>query len=160
MDQVLGIDIGGVIIDRVNDETDTSFFGENYLKTTAVPGAFIAIAELVKTRFGKNVFLVSKCGAKIKERSWEWLNYHQFFEITGIPQAHLHFCKKRHEKAEICRKLNITHFIDDRLEVLSYLDTVSHRFLFRPNDAEVSKFAHVLHRVQRVESWNELLASI
>jgi hypothetical protein len=160
MDQVLGIDIGGVIIDRVNDETDTSFFGENYLKTTAVPGAFITIAELVRTRFGKNVFLVSKCGAKIEDRSREWLKYHRFFEITGIPQTHLYFCKKRHEKAGICRKLNVTHFIDDRLEVLSYLDTVSHRFLFQPNDAEVSKFAHALHHVQRVESWNELLVRI
>jgi len=34
-DEVLGVDIGGVIIDRINDGTDTSFFGDNYLRTTA-----------------------------------------------------------------------------------------------------------------------------
>ena len=27
---ILGIDIGGVIIDRVNENTDTSFFSGNY----------------------------------------------------------------------------------------------------------------------------------
>ena len=39
MTEKLGVDIGGVIIDRANDRTDTSFFGGNYLETTAVPGA-------------------------------------------------------------------------------------------------------------------------
>lgn len=43
----LGVDIGGVIINRVNDDTDTSFFGDNYLATTATPGVFWALAQLV-----------------------------------------------------------------------------------------------------------------
>ncbi|MBA3679436.1 hypothetical protein H0W80_04625, partial [Candidatus Saccharibacteria bacterium] len=48
---VLGVDVGGVIIDRVNDNTDTSFFGDNYLSTTAVSDVFEALAELVQARF-------------------------------------------------------------------------------------------------------------
>jgi len=35
--EVLGVDIGGVIMDKANDSTDTSFFSENFLETTATP---------------------------------------------------------------------------------------------------------------------------
>ncbi|HJZ19149.1 MAG TPA: hypothetical protein VJ208_03525 [Candidatus Nanoarchaeia archaeon] len=38
---ILGVDIGGVIIDRVrNDGTDTAFKSKRYLETTAIPGVF------------------------------------------------------------------------------------------------------------------------
>jgi hypothetical protein len=43
MVSTIGIDIGGVIIDRTNDKADTSFFGPNYLATTAVPAVFNAL---------------------------------------------------------------------------------------------------------------------
>jgi hypothetical protein len=153
---VLGVDIGGVIIDRVNDNTDTSFFGPNYLKTTPVPGVFEALKALTHQRFEYLVYLVSKCGKKTEEKTLEWLDYHNFYERTGIPRFNVHFCRERHEKAPICAKLNITHFVDDRLEVLGYLDTVEHRYLFRPNENEVRKFSQNLDRVTRVESWEEL----
>ena len=47
----LGVDIGGVIIDRVADGTDTSLFGKNYKRTPAVAGAFNALARLNAGRF-------------------------------------------------------------------------------------------------------------
>ncbi|HVY84642.1 MAG TPA: hypothetical protein VG943_05890, partial [Caulobacterales bacterium] len=61
-DEVLGIDIGGVIIRRFGDRSDTSF-QKDFLKTPAVEGALETIRHLVDRRFGPRVHLVSKCGA-------------------------------------------------------------------------------------------------
>ena len=158
--EILGVDIGGVIIDRVNDGTDTSFFSENYLQTTAVPEAFSALKNLVEKRFGKNVHLVSKCGRKVSEKTLEWLTYHAFCDLTGIGQERVHFCRERHEKAGICEKLGITHFVDDRLEVLGNLTTVGSLYLFQPRPDEVRKFARHLNRVKQVNSWQEITTDL
>ena len=123
--------ISAVIISRVNDRTDTSFFGHNYLATTAEPGAFAALGRLNRERFAGAVHLVSKCGERIEARTREWLTHHGFFEATDIAEDHLHFCRTRPDKAPICRDLGITHFVDDRLDVLGYLTTVDCRILFR-----------------------------
>jgi len=155
----LGVDIGGVIIDRVNDDTDTSFFSDNYLQTTAVPGAFDALRRLAAERFGDRVFLISKCGPRVQERTLRWLDHHRFHEHTGIAPDHVHFCRQRHEKAGICETLGITHFVDDRLEVLSHLATVGTLYLFQPQPAEVARFRHALPRVRPVDSWQDILAA-
>ena len=160
MTERLGVDIGGVLIDRINDDTDTSFFGDNYLKTTAVPNAFEAIKRLADKRFGDEIYLVSKCGPNVERKSREWLAHHDFHAETGVPPERLNFCRQRQDKAPICESLGLSHFIDDRLEVLSYLKTVPHLFLFMPNEAEVERHARHLGRVHRVESWEEVLAAL
>jgi hypothetical protein len=153
----LGVDVGGVIIDRVNDALDTSFFGDNYLQTAAVDGAFDALRALNAGPFWGRVFLVSKCGPRVQAKTLAWLEHHGFHERTGIPEDHVHFCRKRPEKEGICRELGITHFVDDRLEVLSYLSGVPALYLFRPDPAEVSRYARFLPRVRQVATWQEIL---
>jgi hypothetical protein len=78
----IGIDIGGVIIDRAkskenttedNDE-DTSF-SANYLKTPAKEHSFESIAQLIKQLGKDNVFIVSKCGPSFRTKTLEWLEY-------------------------------------------------------------------------------------
>jgi hypothetical protein len=154
--EIIGIDIGGVIIDSINDNTDTSFFGDNYLKTTAVPDAFNVISQLFQKRFGSQIHLVSKCGKRTEDKTLEWLLHHRFYEQTGMLRSHVHFCRERHEKAGICEALGITHFVDDRLEVLGYLTSVPNRFLFQPQANEVQRYAQHLPNVTRVESWQEV----
>lgn len=56
----------------------------------------------------------------------------------------------------IAERLGLTHFVDDKLEVLGYLTSVPHRFLFRPRPAEVAARRALLPLVHRVESWPEL----
>lgn len=155
--ETLGVDIGGVIIDRVNDGTDTSFFTDNYLQTTALPGVFDALRQLVEKRFGDKIFLVSKCGQRVQNKTLHWLNHHRFYDFTGIGRNHVYFCRERHEKAGICEKIGITHFIDDRLEVLGNLTTVSTLYLFQPRPDEVRRFARFLKYVKQVNSWQEIL---
>jgi hypothetical protein len=156
----LGVDIGGVLIERTNDSDDTSFWGENYLETPEVEGAMAAIAALRREHFGEAVYLVSKCGRETEERAREWLVHNRFYERTGLSPTDVRFCRKRHEKAPICAELGITHFVDDRLEVLSYLEDVAHRYLFRPSDTEVAEYSEFLAGVHRVDSWNQAYAAI
>jgi hypothetical protein len=159
--EALGIDVGGVIISRENDDTDTSFFGPNFLQTTAEPGAFETIGRLSMERFWPEVYLVSKCGRRVEERTKEWLRHHNFLERTNIfgGEEHFNFVRNRKGKAGVCRELGITHFIDDRLEVLSYLvGIVPHLYLFKPDPEEVLRYGHFLDKVVRVHSWDEVAA--
>ena len=156
--ETLGIDVGGVIIDRANDVTDTSFFSENFLQTTAVPGAFGAIARLVRERFHGQAHVVSKCGIKIQHKTRKWLEHHSFHPRTEIPRDNVHFCINRHDKAPICKELGITHFIDDRLDVLTHMeDLVPHCYLFNPRPDDAAAHARDNGNIILVASWEELL---
>ncbi|MEU8300116.1 hypothetical protein AB0C04_22915 [Micromonospora sp. NPDC048909] len=155
----LGVDIGGVIIEPADDDADTSFFGEHYLRTPVVAGAFEALATLAAGPFDE-VHLVSKCGEDTERRTREWLVHHDFHTRTGIPVRRVHFCRTRPAKAPIARRLGLTHFVDDKLEVLGYLDSVPHRYLFRPRAAEVARHDVHLPLVHRVESWPELVTAL
>ncbi|HUT48414.1 MAG TPA: hypothetical protein VM325_03680 [Alphaproteobacteria bacterium] len=156
--EALGVDIGGVVMDRINDHTDTSFFSDRYLETTATPGVIEALARLVAERFGTSVHLVSKCGPNTERKTREWLAHHDVYKCTGIPEDNLHFCRRRREKAPIAKALVLTHFVDDRLEILGSLKTVPNRFLFKPVEAEVTRYKRHLGMVIRVESWAEIVA--
>ncbi|OHV58977.1 hypothetical protein BCD48_05695 [Pseudofrankia sp. BMG5.36] len=127
---MLGVDVGGVLTSRAADDQDTSFFGSQPMLTPAVAGAFDALTALTAGPFAGRVHVVSKCGPKIAALTRAWLAHHEFFERTGIPPANLHFVRRRPEKAPVCARLGITHFVDDRLDVLVHMTTVPHRYLF------------------------------
>lgn len=156
MTDILGIDVGGVIIDRKrNDNTDTSLFMSNYLNAHAVLDAFTTIKEL-QARFQDRIFIVSKCGQNIERKTREWMVHNKFPELAGVPMDRVNFCRQRADKAPICQRLGVTHFIDDKLEVLSYLESVPHKYLFDPSPAEVKAYAKHLPKVTQVATWKEL----
>ncbi len=157
--EVLGIDVGGVIIDRINDNTDTSFFGDNYLATTAVPGVFSAIRRLHQERFGDNLVIVSKAGPSTARRTREWLEHHDFYSQTGMTPDQVYFCLTRSEKRPLCQQLKVTHFIDDHLEVHQHLlDVVPHRFLFAPAPGRgEAAFVPAFKSAIVVASWRAVL---
>lgn len=129
--KTLGVDIGRVIIH--GDGPDTSFLNasdEDAMKAPPMDGVFEALTRLTALFEGR-VWIVSKCGPRIQQRSRDWLAEHRFFETTGIPRHQIRFCRKRHEKAPICLELGIGLFVDDRLDVLVPMaGIVEHRFLF------------------------------
>ena len=129
----LGIDIGRVIIRPGDDDEDTSFLlgtEDDAMRTPPNECVFDVVPELVR-RFEGRVWLVSKCGPRMQERTLRWLAHHRFFERSGVAPDQVRFCLKRPDKALHCRELGITHFIDDRVDVLEALEgVVSHRFLF------------------------------
>ncbi len=154
----LGIDIGRVIISPVYaDGADTQFLNgseDEAMHTPASPGAFDAIAQLTRD-FGGRVWIVSKCGPKVQARSRRWLQHHDFHRLTGVPVEHLRFCRERRDKALHARQLRLTHFVDDRADVLSHLaGLVEHRFLFGPQRKQIPSWA------TPVMDWQATLAAI
>jgi len=159
----LGIDIGGVIIHRSEGE-DTSFFGGNFLQTPAEPDCFESIKKLVDMFGSENVFIVSKCGKTIQEKSLQWLEYYKFFEITGMRKINVHFTEKREEKAVVCQQFLITHFIDDRTDVMKFLmqcPTIKHYYLYNPEPVQQQNFfVYYLPELCKVKNWLAVLTQI
>lgn len=138
----LGIDIGRVIIGGGDQPgADTAFLDgdeRRAMQTPPVAGAFSAIAELTAA-FAGRVWLVSKAGLRVQERTRRWLDAHAFFRATGVPSTHLRFCRERPQKAEHARELLLTHFIDDRFDVLLALRGIVGRLvLFGPQRRPVA----------------------
>ena len=153
--KILGIDIGRVIIGG-DGKDDTSFFTNGWIYTPEIPNAIDCIAKLVPEF--DDVYLVSKCGEKIQHKSKTWLYWHKFEERTGISEEKFRFCKERKDKAPICRSLGITHFIDDKLDVLCHMDgIVKHQFLFQGRNRDINKHKAYLKRVTQVDSWDAVL---
>ncbi len=157
----IGIDIGRVIVSAADaqGQADTSFLTggmDEALRTPPTPGAFDAIRQLVEATEGA-VWLVSKAGPRVQEKTRRWLDHLQFHELTGLPRENVRFCRERKEKAVHCVDLGITHFVDDRLDVLVYLrGFVPNLFLFgiQPPDLRAPDW------VCPVLTWSDALAAI
>lgn len=158
----LGIDIGNVIINhRLTDKNDTTLHEERYSTIPAAEGVFESIKKLREEVFGEDIFLISKCTPWAQEKILTWLTDNDFYTKTGVNPRHVFFCRERNEKDKICSDNNITHFIDDRLEVLSHMvQNVPVLLLFQPDPAEIDEYREFLPRVKRVESWNEVLKTL
>jgi hypothetical protein len=127
----VGIDFGGVIT-----RNRKLFLGEDteLIKSqgeeVAQPGVFEAIRGIVSFCDG-HVWIVSKGGPYIQRMTTEWLERVSFFSRTGMMRDHVRFCRERQEKESICRELEISHFIDDRVHVMQILrHTVPHLYFF------------------------------
>lgn len=152
----IGLDVGGVIIDAVaNDGTDTDLRGDNFMKAAPVPGAYDAIKALVGHFGAENVFIISKCGDFIEDRTRVWLEGNDFYGYTGFLPANLYFCRTRPEKVPIARDLAITDFVDDRADVLYGMEgIVRERYLFGPESVNAE---YGFHLPLPVKDWNEAL---
>jgi hypothetical protein len=117
----IGIDIGNVIIGGATELPDTSFFSDNFLATPPIPESFESI-QLLAEEF--DVWLISKCGQKIQDRSLAWLEAYKFFEVTGVHPEQVIFCRQRKEKAPIAESLGLRVFIDDRVDIISSMEEI------------------------------------
>lgn len=150
----LGIDVGRVLISPGKDSApDTSFIGgtlEDALRTPPYEGMFDVVPALVN-RFCGQVWIISKCGRRVQDRTLQWFDHHRFFERTGVNRLNVRFCLKRPDKALHCRELRITHFIDDRVDVLeAMIGVVPHLYLF--GEQPGSGF----HAYQQVRGWPDV----
>ena len=131
----LGIDIGKVLMAPIQGgRADTSFLSgtfEDAMRTPSAPHALACVGRVMK-RFGpSNVHLVSKAGPGVQNKTWHWLRHHDVYGQTGLAPSRVWFCLERHQKRGHCERLGITHFIDDRLDVLVHLrGVVPYLYLF------------------------------
>ncbi len=161
---VFGTDLGGGIIDKLDEGSRGKFLGPEYLLTPGVPEVFETLRQIVNAIRGKNgecsVHVVSACESSLRNKALWWLNHHQFYDRTGIPRENVRFANSRRVKAEICADLGITHFVDDRLEVLSQLPPSVEKFLFRRDPGETGVFQTFIPKVRLAESWADILGYI
>ncbi len=151
----IGIDIGRVVICPTDEikGADTSFLSaspEQAMRIPPAPGAERLIRTLVE-HTGGNVWYVSKAGPRIQNLTQAWFRHNHFHDRTGIPPARLRFCLKRHEKRGIAQQLRLTHFVDDRLDVLEPMrGLVPHLYLFGIQKHRAPRWAIP------VRNWQEL----
>lgn len=152
MKRILGIDIGGVI---VSYDTDLHAEFEGRMIPGATQGCFDAVKQLV-TMFD-DVVIISKCGQKMQEQSTWWLETTHFYTLTGVKSGNVYFCRQRPDKAPIASELGVTHFIDDKIEVLSHMKSVPTKYLFNPRPQDIKGYEEYLDQVIIVNSWDEIL---
>lgn len=105
-------------------------YSEKILSMPAQPHAIEKIKSLVGL-FEGNVWIVSKAGPRTEALTRQWLQDKDFFNLTGLIEDHLIFCREREQKKPICAELEITHFIDDRIHIMQILkETVGNLYLF------------------------------
>lgn len=120
---VLGVDVGRVIIAPSDGADDTSFLNgteDDAMGTPASEGCFEALQRLTQAFEGR-VFIVSKAGPRVAARTERWFKHHRFFQQTGVSARNVRFCRERRQKRDHCLEHGITHFVDDRLDVLQNL---------------------------------------
>lgn len=156
----LGLDFGKVIMGAVkNGRADTSFLGTTFaeaMTSQPEPGAMEAIGRLVET-FSGNVWIVSKCGPSVENKTRGWLKHWDFYNATGFDRANIRFCRERPDKAKICKQLRVTHFVDDRLDVLEPMrGIVPSLYLF----GEQKPGSRCPDWAMAVQDWDAVVAAI
>ncbi len=159
----LGVDIGRVLMCPTGDDgrADTSFLNapeHRAMRVPATPFVYDILPQLVE-HFEGRVWLVSKAGPRIQALSLKWLEHHDFYARTGIRQDRVRFCRKRHEKRDHALRLSLTHFIDDRVDVLQHLrGVVSRLVLFGKQSGEIPAWTQPAATWQQVPAALGLLA--
>jgi len=151
---ILGVDVGGVIIDRDSSLWQSWLFCQSgrYLEVPPVADAFRGLAQLNR-RFGGRVFIISKCDPKTAARTQEWFRHFLFYEETGLDPKQTCFAPDLAGKTKHCVRLGVTHFIDNRIKFLRLLRIVEENRLLlsaggqfwgklrRPNGSRIRIFA-------------------
>jgi len=102
------------------------FFSDRYIEVPLVPGVVASLLRL-RSRFGSHIYLIST-NVRRRPQAIEILEKHGIIDLIG--RDHVVLCDTDEAKAAVCAALGISHFVDDRTEVLDLLTTVPRRYLF------------------------------
>lgn len=142
---ILGLDLGNTIV-ATTPQGKVPF-----------DDAIRVINRLVKDLSPQEVYIVSRVNAEQHVRAEQWITDHRLLEQTGILRENIHWCAERSDKALICKKLGITHFVDDRPEVMSHmLGIVPCRILFGANEKDILHYKESLDGVIYTNTWLEI----
>ncbi|MCL4405053.1 hypothetical protein M1295_00520 [Patescibacteria group bacterium] len=141
---ILGIDCGNVIFRSISGKP--------------LPEALEDIKKIAASGRFERIYVISKITPLLRFVFLSRLWYLNFWRYTGIPRNNIYFCRHHEDKAVICEKLGVTHFVDDRLRVLHAMKTVGNRYLlnFNVSRRQLTKYGDVLSEVKTVGSWSKL----
>ena len=140
--RILGIDCEGVIF---------HFHGKS------VPGSLENLRKIVRSNRFDKIYIVSRARMLTRFYFLARLWYLNFWHYTGISRHDIYFCRRDEKKADICKQLKISHFIDDRFEVLRHLTTVEKKYALDPTPRSIRRFARSNPDVVVAGSWEELI---
>lgn len=141
--EILGIDLGNTLFNK-----------ENY---PDFPDSLRVVRRLAIERFGfKNIHIVSRVTPEQEKRALIYVSRQIFKDKTRITLDRVHFCRERHEKGPICEILGITHFIDDRPDVLIHMPTNVKPILFNPRTEDRATYTKEIRSMYIVENWLEI----
>ncbi len=83
----------------------------------------------------------------------EILEKHRILDLVG--RDHIVMCETDTAKANTCRELGISHFVDDRIEVLELLATVTRCYLFT-SESDIGTSPSLPSNTLRVSSWSAI----
>jgi hypothetical protein len=154
----IGVDIGGVVIDHATSE---ALLQGQFDAVREVPGAVNTLRWLHRVGgYERGVHLVSRCGAEVEAATLACFDARDVWGRTGLPRDHVHFVRTTVDKAEVARALGVSHFVDDRLDVLRSMPDVANRYLFAPTPEFADRAATEDPTIRRVDSWVELRVRI
>ena len=154
--RILGVDLGNVIRPAVPNGQHGSFdlSDESFLYSPDFPGALPCLLK-AREHFDE-IHLVSRIIEGRDHDRNRWLTHRGYDEVFD----ERHYCREYEDKAAICERLGVTHFVDDQLfKVLSRLTMVKKLFWFRailePSDLD---HLHLLRerRIRVAASWPRL----
>ena len=149
MSHCLGVDFGGVIVEAAAADTSRLRSG-GYSPVRPVGGAMAVLAEMGRL-FDGRVWVISKASHGTERWTRSWLASHAFYAVTGIPVGHVLFVRESSGKRDVCERIGITHYVDDRLKTLRLLTgAVEHLYLFRSSPAAAP------FEFTNVGDWDEL----
>ena len=162
MKECLGVDLGNVIIDHLGFGTTPEFFQSgDYSIIPPVSGVFEALRMLSERRFGSEIFVVYNATDVADQKITSWLQFHDFFVRTGILPDRVKRTQNGRNKLSVCQAFGATHFVDDRLEVLSHLvGKIENLYLLRPQQFEVEQYKEFIDSVSRFDTWENLTQSM
>ncbi|MBB4320476.1 hypothetical protein GGE43_004071 [Agrobacterium tumefaciens] len=129
----IGIDVGGVLLQT---QAMKSWGNSSVGFLVAYEGALNALQTLIIPQFEENWFVISKAEHEHRNQIKESLEHHGFLDSVGGELGNLIFTDTNAEKAEIARDLRLSHFIDDKWDVLRHMPWL--RRLIHFSDAPVS----------------------
>ncbi len=132
--------MGGVIAPALAERMKNE---GNSFEPGPVPGAFEAVAKLVRKLGTENCYILSRVSSDAKvEANWAWLRHWGFFVQTGFLEKNvIIYVGERGEKAQHVRANNINVMVDDRFEILASMDEGVTLIAFNSDPEEQRKFA-------------------
>jgi hypothetical protein len=163
------LDIKGVILPiRLENGTVGSFELIDY--SSEINSMIEALNKLVKLFGTKYVHLIDSGTQKEEWVTKAWLEKHNIINKSGISRLNIHFIRSDNInslseidclKAQKCKKLGISHYVDDResaLQIVSHY--VNHVTLFTDSNFELAclnnSLSYYKSQIQYCNNWHEL----
>jgi hypothetical protein len=141
-DDILGVDCANVIF--------RPFSGRQ------ISGSITCLQKIKQSNRFSKIFIISRAGIWNRFFFPFRLSTLNFWQNTGITKDSLYFCWRNKDKASLCKILKVTHFVDDRLDVLQHLQGVKHLYALNPSERELSRYPETAKNIIVTKSWDEL----